>query len=176
MAKQLCCFAAPQSGAAKSFLAFRHHIIIIAAQGETNSRPRTNSPCGTSGSKCDFAGRAQGPPLRRETKSGRLVRNEAGVGGGDSSSVMGRAGDGGCHRSELRGGLRRAAERVGPYEGRRGKQVVSREERIPPPSVSPSIARRYGAPPFRQGGLLDVRRGRDPSSASPPQDDSAADR
>ena len=29
MAKQPCCFAAPQSGAAKSFAAFRHHVIII---------------------------------------------------------------------------------------------------------------------------------------------------
>ena len=29
MAKQPCCFAAPQSGAAKSFAAFRHHIIVM---------------------------------------------------------------------------------------------------------------------------------------------------
>jgi len=34
MAKQQCCFAAPQSGAAKSFLAFRHRIIIMAADKE----------------------------------------------------------------------------------------------------------------------------------------------
>jgi hypothetical protein len=32
MAKQPCCFAAPQSGAAKSFAAFRHHIIVIDGQ------------------------------------------------------------------------------------------------------------------------------------------------
>ena len=29
MAKQRCCFAAPQSGAAERFAAFRHHVIII---------------------------------------------------------------------------------------------------------------------------------------------------
>ena len=29
MAKQPCCFAVPQSGTAKSFVAFRHHIIIM---------------------------------------------------------------------------------------------------------------------------------------------------
>jgi hypothetical protein len=34
-AKQLCCFAAPQSGAAKSFLAFRHPIFIIKKPQET---------------------------------------------------------------------------------------------------------------------------------------------
>jgi len=29
MAKQRCCFAAPQSSAAERFTAFRHHVIII---------------------------------------------------------------------------------------------------------------------------------------------------
>jgi hypothetical protein len=29
MAKQRCCFAAPQSGAAERFAAFRHHVIIM---------------------------------------------------------------------------------------------------------------------------------------------------
>ena len=32
MAKQRCCFAAPQSGAAERFAAFHHHVIIIVVQ------------------------------------------------------------------------------------------------------------------------------------------------
>jgi hypothetical protein len=42
MAKQLRCFAAPRSGAAKSFLAFRHPIVII-------SRPWTSCGDGKAG-------------------------------------------------------------------------------------------------------------------------------
>ena len=42
MAKQPCCFAARQSRAAKSFLAFRHHIIIIIRHaGKKASRLRS---------------------------------------------------------------------------------------------------------------------------------------